>query len=328
MKKQVLTAIAAVSAFACLSGCTQVAEYVFGPFDRSIDDTPPALSGYSACQASVNGKIYYFGGMDASGAYGADVWIYEVESAEWTHQAGVLPYAYFSKTGVPAAFLASAGKFYLSPGLGPTKNSGYGSHSRIVEYDPARGTAKETSQLFAGNSWDCLPLAGRGSYADWVFFYGGSDGTNLDSIKKYNPVTGEVYAVSALPSPSSQLSGIRFEDGLHLILDAANDRLYTFDSSCWSLVSSCADPRAAGKAAAMWYGAGGKAYFAYPSSDRAYRYDREADTVEECAESFSLGSRDSLFLPVYDLGSSKFFILGGRDSSGATVDAFDEAVAP
>jgi len=150
----------------------------------------PIPTADATCSPVVNGDIYLFGGRTPSyGSLTDTILVYNVASDTWRVADGKMPYAYCGGgSNYTAAF---GGKVYISPGLGPTDNGGWGQHNRIIEFDPATETAVERAAFDADTIWR-LNLVTVGSY---IYCFGASGFGQEYKIWRYDPIADTITHV-------------------------------------------------------------------------------------------------------------------------------------
>jgi len=266
---------------------------------------------------ALNGKIYLFGGRSPSYLNLIDtVHVYDVATDTWRVAAGRMPYRHCGRTNGTATW---GGKIYITPGLGPTDNNGWGTHQRVIEFDPATETAVEKAS-FGATVWRSSPVA-VGNYIYWL----GCAGIGQEhKIWRYSPATDTMTQVSALASGGRQTAAVLGPDGRVYAIGgwstgghASIDIYDPSTNTC--VVSPTRLPVADGVAA--WPGVDGLIYAArgpfaglLPAYLWAYNI---AGTIEDVGFDFSF--TPVLNAPSYgrDPATGKVYLFGGVTRSGA-----------
>jgi len=161
-------------------------------------DLPEPLS-YTTCSDVVNGKIYVFGGRTAPDVLSDGIWVYEIARNRWRKAAGRMPYAY---DGRGARTVTHGGIVYLSPGLGPTDNNGWGIHQRIIAFDIAGEIARETAS-FGAPVWSVSPVM----LGNDIYWFGACGLGQERNIWRFNPKTGALSIIASLDGAGKGTTG-------------------------------------------------------------------------------------------------------------------------
>lgn len=198
-------------------GCTYIKITVTSSSSPTIQATqrsplPVGLSRAKAVYVPASNKIYVLGGVSQYGPGTNDnvlsnkIYAYDVASDVWSQSSGTLPYA----LEATSAALGSNGKIYLSPGVGPTENNGWGTHRKLIEYDPSTGAANETVDL-GQTIWSCALVA----YQNDIYIFGGWTGSGVNKIWRFTPGTGTLTLLTTtLIKPAGGISAMLGSDNL------------------------------------------------------------------------------------------------------------------
>jgi len=170
------------------------------PYAESrIADLPYGMSDF-ACSDVINGKIYLFGGNKSTDELTDTILVYDIAANTWRSAAGKMPYP-IGMSGTTNGTSVCNGKVYITPGLGPTRNNGWGQHQRVIEFDPVTETARERAS-FGTTIWNVNP-ATVGNYVYWI---GGSGIGQTNNIWKYDPRTDSLTVVLKMSTGNSRIT--------------------------------------------------------------------------------------------------------------------------
>ncbi len=200
---------------------------------EQLDELP--LNLWTVATEPREGFAYLVGGYEVNNGPNtqclANIWRYELATDSITDLGPILPYARYAQGRNEMAW-ADNGKLYISPGLGPTVNNGWGSHRCIIEFDPTGPTATEKA-CFASNRWNLGVVNGHDGY---MYFLGGWNGGSLNDVWRYDPDTDQLThtgATTPMPGNSIGYAIATTASGLSYIFtnQYAGRRLYSFDPS-------------------------------------------------------------------------------------------------
>ena len=106
---------------------------------------------------------------------------------------------------------------YFGPASGPTSNNGWGTHSKIVEYNTSSGNIHELDVGYPTNMWEIAAAIGNDGF---VYFFGGHNGSNQDTIYKYNHIENSFSWIANLPRTMDFGISVSASNGLIYIFDA------------------------------------------------------------------------------------------------------------
>ena len=151
--------------------------------------------GFALPETALEGSLYLFGGASRDGQFTPAVRRYSPEDGNWEVFANALPYPWYNNERHNVA-LASNGKIYLGPGNGP---GGFGQHDRILEFDPATGSAVERAPLVAPGVrlWG-VALAPAPASVGGVYLLGGWNGGGLAEVRHYDPIADATTVIGHL----------------------------------------------------------------------------------------------------------------------------------
>ena len=110
--------------------------------------------------------------------------------------------------------VAGNGKIYLGPAGGPELRNGWGTHSKIMEYDTSTGIAVEKQAGYGTNMWGVAMAADSNGF---IYLFGGHNGSDQNTIYKYD--SDSMYLVSNLSYNTTGGTAIL----------GANGKIYHFD---------------------------------------------------------------------------------------------------
>lgn len=212
-----------------------------------------------------NGLVYVFGaavpgaGCDFSDA----IRTFDTTTYAWSTLPTKMPYGYYTNEPYSAARAAN-GRIYIGPGNGC---SGWGTHNRIIEFDPATGLAVEKAALAGGNVWGMsMAAAGNG-----VYLFGGWNGGGLGEVRYYDPATDSVQVVASLTAGRSVPTVVSHPNGgIYLIGGNTMGTIDVFERFTPGTNTLVRLPNPAGVrsyGAAAWVGLDGRVYFLNASAE-------------------------------------------------------------
>ncbi len=266
-----------------------------------------------------SGFIYLVGGYEInSGATTiclANIWSYATASDTIADLGTILPYARCPSTSTEAAW-ADNGKLYISPGLGPTVNNGWGSHSCIIEFDPSGPGATEKA-CFPSTRWGLSVINGHDGY---LYFIGGWNGGSLTGIWRYDPQSNQLTDTGAsIPIAGNSINAVVTDvsDGRTYVFTNQYDsyKLYLFDPADLSFIYLADTGYTPTNA---WLGSNGLVYTLTGADpdwfSKLITYDPAADLL--AIEDLGVNVFGSRTAPVFspDTGESHLYAFGGSVS--------------
>ncbi|WP_221033172.1 immunoglobulin domain-containing protein [Actomonas aquatica] len=194
------------------------------PLVEKVSELPVRI--IDATMAAMGDSLFIFGGrLDGASSGSAKVFRWNTDASLFTESSASLPYG--MGWGLSSA-AAGDGKIYLGPARGPSSGGGWGSRSRIVEFDPAAPSAAELAVGYPENTWDVSAASdGQGN----VYFFGGHNGSNLRSIYQFNAVSGMFESVGQLPWAANSLYSVYDELGGFYLISWGNRKVAYYDPS-------------------------------------------------------------------------------------------------
>jgi cysteine-rich repeat protein len=230
-----------------LSGCTYHCDKtVITP----IAPLPLDLARIGAGPA-VNGEIYLFGGTDDTDHWSTDyhdvVYVYDIAADTYTDLGSVLPYGIsMSHLGI---VLGDNGKYYMPPSLGTSHNNGWGTHSRVIEFDPAGPSATETA-AFPAVRWGSVMANGGNGF---IYFFGSYDGSAIMDIHRYDPATDTLTELTeTLPNGGQRAAFLASDGDLYLPTGGTPPVMMVFDVASETLTALTTDPLPCDHMGPLW----------------------------------------------------------------------------
>ena len=162
-----------------------------------VEDLPEPRAILGSTEA-VDGRIFLLGGaivpLTGNWAYSQHVLEYTISTDTYRNLGDILPYGLNIKPYNIA--LADNGNFYMGPVIGTNQSGGWGSHSRVIEFNPTTETAVERAD-FGGTIWDMTAVNGGDGY---IYFFGGWNGSQVRDIMRYDPDENTLTDVGDLPA--------------------------------------------------------------------------------------------------------------------------------
>jgi N-acetylneuraminic acid mutarotase len=272
---------------------------------------PSGLWYHGAVYVASSNKIYVFGGVVSNGTGTNDavisdkIYVYDVTANRWSTASAKLPYAIFYAN----AALGGNGKIYLAPGLGPTENNGWGSHSKLIEYDPTTDTAKETTVDFGFTVWNSSLVAYQGD----IYIFGGWTGSGVNKIWKYTTNTGTLTRLSTTLSKAA--------NGISAMLGTDN-KIYLFNGypSGYVQIFNPADNSIKLSAAfdstfanmPVWRDANNKFYIG--TKNKIYEYTPSTETLQTSSLDLGSTAMNALdYAAAVTLSDNTVYIIGGTE---------------
>jgi hypothetical protein len=164
--------------------------------DPPVADFPPGPIGTMGLTPEpLDGKLYVLGGQDGTEPFLDTIYAFDVASGVWSRMGATLPYGMEVFPHHTAAIGAN-GKIYLTPALGPTVAGGWGSHNKIVEYDPVADAARETAAAYPHSRIWGIAICTASTGA--IYTFGGHTGSDTDGIYRLDPVGETLVRVATL----------------------------------------------------------------------------------------------------------------------------------
>ena len=275
--------------------------------EARLADMPVAIHDF-ACSDVVGGKFYVFGGDRANDDLADKILVYDLGKDSWREAKGKMPYAY-SVSGATNATAAWRGKIYISPGLGPRRNNGWGQKQRIIEFDPATETAAEKAS-FGAPVWCVSPVTFRN-----VIYWLGASGTGQEKkIWRYNPDRDSLTHVADLAGPGRSGSAVLGTYG-RIYFFGGNDRreVDVFDTHRNTCVRAKELlPQRAGTPHA-WPGPGNLIYLTRPMHNPAvWAFDALSGRFTVLSYAPSFAKESDAPGRAYDPDTGKVYFFGGR----------------
>jgi hypothetical protein len=168
------------------------------PYPIDMQEVGTLRIGPSATPA-MDGKIYLIGEtqrieeLTDTYTYTTSVWVYDIDSDSFEELEDAMPFG-VGQLRRSSIGVASNGKVYIEPSLGPEYNAGYGTRGCLFEFDPATETTRETTACFPEVRWAVrLAAAPDGR----IFTFAGlhdvegeelpEEDRNMDDIWVYDP---------------------------------------------------------------------------------------------------------------------------------------------
>ncbi|MEW6202496.1 MAG: PKD domain-containing protein, partial [bacterium] len=227
---------------------------------------PTPLTHPIAVYSPSQNKIYVTGGQKGETrpfVYNDKIFVYDISGDTWTTRAEVLPYPIMTYS---LGTIGSNGKIYITPGLGPTENGGWGTHRKVIEVDLSAGTAKETAD-YGYNIW----MIAYEAYQDKVYMFGGWTGSAVNKIWEFNTSTGNITLLSStLPGPGNGIKTITGNDGKIYLIGGNAKAIQVFDpvSKTASYIMSIED-----ESPPVWRDPNGMIYLTSPCKDTTYMFN-------------------------------------------------------
>ncbi|MBN2497043.1 MAG: hypothetical protein JXR96_20795, partial [Deltaproteobacteria bacterium] len=283
-----------------------------------LNDLPQNLN--STASVPRDGRIYLVGGYETnSGASTqclANVWGYDMASDTTTDLGEILPYAKCPQGAVEMTW-ADNGKLYMGPALGPTINSGWGSHRCVIEFDPAGPSAVERA-CFPSTRWNIAVVNGNDGY---LYFLGGWNGGSITDIYRYDPVNDTLTDTGVnIPVAGNSIIGGVAEcgDGTSYFWTNmyANDDLYLFDAADLSMTNMA---HVGLNARNSWLGQDGKVYALVSDSlffDTLVFFDPSLGSLEteDLGQNVFAGRQSACFSA--DTQAGHLYAFGGEAEGG------------
>ena len=176
---------------------------------------PEAINYFETVE--VNGKLYAMGGEkleNSTDVRSKTIYVYDTANDTWDTLDTEMP-VYAEGFSLTSAY----GKIYLIGGnTAETSTADYTNSSAIYEYDPQTDVWTQKNTLSVARHSLSTTL-----YNGEIFITGGSNGSSLDTVESYNPITNTVTVKNDLPDSYFR----------HFSCVLNND-LYVFDSSACS----------------------------------------------------------------------------------------------
>jgi len=271
-------------------------------------DMPVALHDV-ACSDVIDGKCYVFGGDRANDQLVDTIYVYDTKKDAWRKARGKMPYAYAG--GAPNSTTTWAGMVYISPGLGPRRNNGWGRHQKVIRFDPATETAEERAS-FGAVVWSVSPVA-TGKH---IYWFGACGRRQQHKIWRYDPAREEMDVAGRIAGRGRAVSAVLARDR----------RVYLFGGNHEEKDIAVYDPRTGQcnpcpaslpKSAAMphaWSGPGLAVYLIRPMHNPSlWVYDVAAGKVIDPQWTYAFTQTCDGPAHAYDPATGKVYFFGGRD---------------
>lgn len=168
-------------------------------------DLPAGMAQF-ACSTPIDGTIYVFGGQVGKwDAISDGILAYDIAADSWRPARGRMPYPYVCMGNVTAA---CNGKVYISPGIGPAWNNGWGTHRRVIEFDPATETATERAS-FGAVVWGVSPV----TVGNAIYWFGAHGPGQERRVWRHDPAADSLAPASTLAGPGRALAALLGADG-------------------------------------------------------------------------------------------------------------------
>ena len=175
---------------------------------------PVGLSDHTCSR--IGDKIYVMGGrktLDSDGFGTDEMYEFNPNNNQLNLLGNTLPYGML--WGMSSA-VAGNGKICLGPAGGPDLRNGWGTHSKIVEYDTSTGIAIEKQAGYGTNMWGVSMAADSNGF---IYLFGGHNGSDQNTIYKYDHNSDTMHLVSNLSYNTTGGTAIL----------GANGKIYYFD---------------------------------------------------------------------------------------------------
>lgn len=316
-----------------VSGLAQIATL---PPIVPVGGTMPAPSpswAYGLGPIMGDGLVYTFGAAIPNGDCGFSdaIRTFDTATYTWNTLPTKMPYGYFTNEPY-SAVRAANGRIYIGPGNGCW---GWGTHNRIIEFDPATGLAAEKAVLAGGNVWG-MSMAAAGS---GVYLFGGWNGGGLGEVRYYDPATDTVQVVASLTVGRSVPTVVSHPNGsIYLIGGNTMGSFDVFEKFTPGTNALVRLPNLTGVrsyGAAAWVGLDDRVYFLNgvydsmlgPSSGMLYSIDPATDEIRLEGANDTPHAQFWRALQTEDRSSVFFFASYGKDQT-FTSAAFRMELAP
>jgi hypothetical protein len=258
------------------------------------------------CSEVIAGKIYLFGGCRALDDHVDSIFVYDIAKNSWREARGRMPYAFDGSGNCSAVW---RGKVYMNPGIGPTRNNGWGSHDRIIEFDPATESAVEKAS-FGAVVWGVSPL----TMGDYIYWLGACGIGQEEKIWRYDPNKDEVACVCRLAGGGRALSAIKGPDGRAYCFGGQGRRqvdIYDPNTNTCvlapvSLPQPLGDPL-------VWPGPGSLIYLTTIGRDpHLWSFDTATSKITDLGPLYSFAEGCEWPAISYDPATSNVYFFGGR----------------
>ena len=277
---------------------------VANPYTESRGaDMPIAMHDF-LCSDVLNGMIYTFGGNRGGDSLVDSIFVYDVKKDTWREATGKMPYAYCA-SGATMATAVWGNKVYITPGLGPNRNNGWGQHERIIEFDPSTETACEKAG-FGASAWCVSPV----TIGDCIYWFGASGIGQEHKIWRYAPSSDSIKEVSRLAGRGREVCAIVGKDG-YVYLFGRNpfERFDPKTNTC----ALCPEriPDSAGPH--VWPGAGSLIHLFGPMHNPSlFSYDTATGVFSMAESTYSFARECDGPTRSYDPATGRVFFFGGR----------------
>ena len=195
-------------------GCGTDVAWENGFTISEVASFPVGLSDHTCSR--IGDKIYVMGGrktLDSDGFGTDEMYEFNPNNNQLNLLGNTLPYSML--WGMSSA-VAGNGKIYLGPAGGPELRNGWGTHSKIVEYDTSTGIAVENQAGYGTNMWGVSMTADSNGF---IYLFGGHNGSDQNTIYKYDHNSDTMHLVSNLSYNTTGGTAIL----------GANGKIYYFD---------------------------------------------------------------------------------------------------
>jgi len=175
-----------------------------GPYREERRTDMPVMRNF-CCSEVINGRIYVFGGDLGPNGLTDSILVYDTEADSWRVAAGRMPYKHSCGGHATAT---CGGKVYISPGLGPTYDRGWGQRERVIEFDPVTETARERAS-FGAVVWGVSPV----TVGNLIYWLGANGLGQEDKIWRHDPERDTIRLVSTLAGGGRATAAALGKDG-------------------------------------------------------------------------------------------------------------------
>lgn len=257
-------------------------------------------------------KIFVAGGIRGYNGnepiYSSSIYTYDIRTDSWETRAEVLPYAMEE----PFCALGANGNIFITPGIGPTQNGGWGIHNKLIEYNPQTGHFSESIELDKQGIWTTA-IASQGK---WIYMFGGWSGNAISSIWAYDIERHRISRIASLLRPSNEIRAVTGNDGrIYLVGGHLSNSIQVFDPSRYTLVDLSAENPEFGKISeynVVWKATGGTIYIAPTNEKTIFIFDPTSTGLYSTY--FDLGEDISAASAV-NVPNGGFYLIGGQTSS-------------
>jgi hypothetical protein len=276
------------------------------PYGETRGADMPIATADATCSPVVNGNIYLFGGRQPNYESLIDtIQVYNVASDTWDVADGTMPYAYCG--GGSNYTAAWGGKVYISPGLGPTDNGGWGQHNRIIEFDPATETAVERAAFPGTTTIWRLNLVAVGEF---IYCFGASGNGHEYKIWRYDPTADVITWVGSTVALMDSTAILGCDEQVYLFSWRGGPiEVYDPASNTCEQTESAWDTNWGGPM--PWRGPGSLIYILNPMYSPLRCYDSFEDDLSNLGFTYSFDDVWAGMCHMWDDTTGKVYFFGG-----------------